>query len=589
MKKYGDNTKIKIINVNDRKLTLNKSIEFELLSSIRINLNRNDYLKIEEKLIKSTKINLARIFNNYKSYKTFFLGNETFFIPKILEFDLTNYFNIYFGHFEIIKKYIHKESPDKLIFFNCNPYFFKFFKDLRFYKKRVLIYNDSLLYKSKNVLKLISFFYFILFIIGRYFTSKFYKPFKQNKIQKKYVENNILFVIKTKNQLKSVKPVYDSLKKEKKLNPIYYFIETFLNFRDIAKLFRFFFNMRRVLSRNQKNLFLNVKYNSINLQKILKLFDSSQFFIRLARIFNCRNNLNRFIQNQTPALVIIGNDFKGEERIAADYFKSRRIPTLYIPHAAIPVIEEFVSKPDIMYYVLGGERDKEFYKIKGIPGENIEVVGIPRYENLYQGKIHKLKSVKDMFNGIIYNFSKDKFTVLLTTNPIDDKANEKIITSVVNSLKQLNLIDNLIIKLHPHENGKIHKEVIHKLKVNPIIVKSYNILDIIKSCNLLISQKSTTLLEAMIIGTPMILLDYINKNFDQTSKYEFLDEKFIPTVKDPKNLLNELEKILNRTKENDNINKELKEFSSEFSYFDHGKSPTEKIIQFIKKIINYQD
>ena len=87
---------------------------------------------------------------------------------------------------------------------------------------------------------------------------------------------------------------------------------------------------------------------------------------------------------------------------------------------------------------------------------------------------------------------RKKPSILLTINPIDDKSNDKIISSVGKSLKNLNLTENFIIELHPSENGLLHQRICQKLEINPIIIKNYDILKIIKSADHLLSQKSTT-------------------------------------------------------------------------------------------------
>lgn len=208
---------------------------------------------------------------------------------------------------------------------------------------------------------------------------------------------------------------------------------------------------------------------------------------------------------------------------------------------------------------------------------------------MYEGKIKELESIKDMFDGKSFNYRKNNITILLTTNPIDDKSNEKIISSVIKSLIELNLVDNLIIKLHPSESGNLHKKITQNLNINPVIVKDYNILELIKSSDLLISQKSTTLLEAMIIGTPMILIDFINKSFKETSKYEFLDEKFIITVKNQKLLTQEIKNVVFDKKLTNKYSTKLKEYAVKFSFYDSEEPPTQKIGNFILSLVKGYD
>ena len=574
---YGKNIKIRIINAKEDLLVTDQSIKFVLFSKIRLEIDRIEYLKIKQKTSETTKKNLIRLFENLKKLKTFNIHG--LFIPELLEFDLIGFFNMFFGYFEILNHYIQKKKPEKVILFNCNKKALSFFQNLRTNGNVILYHNPKFLHKP---IRFLNFSFLILKLLGSYLKSRISGKSKRNQLLKKLVNDNIIFIIKTKNQYNSVKPIYKSLKDKIGLNPIFYFIEYFVSFRDLTDLFRFLNEKRGILLKNKKEISYSMSFNSISLENLIDIFYNSHFYIKLTYLFNFQRNLIHFINNRKPALGIISNDFKQQERIAAGYFKLRNIPTLYIPHSAIPIIDELISKFNIKYYALGGEADIAYYLSKGIFKENISVTGSPRYENLYKSSINRLESVIDIFDGKKYEFSKNKITILLTTNPIDDKSNEKIITSVVNSLKELNLIENLIIKLHPNENGNLCKKIIQKLNINPIIIKNYNILEVINSCDLLISQKSTTLLEAMIIGTPMIVLDFINKDFKESSKYEFLNENFIPNIKNQELLTHEIKKV---TEKNEEIRNRYKEYAKKFLFYDNGELPTEKIVNLILKLI----
>jgi UDP-N-acetylglucosamine:LPS N-acetylglucosamine transferase len=221
----------------------------------------------------------------------------------------------------------------------------------------------------------------------------------------------------------------------------------------------------------------------------------------------------------------------------------------------------------------------------GVPKHNIEVTGIPRYEYFYKQEVNRLNEIRDIFNKRSYVFKENEVSILLTTNPIDDISNERIITNVVNSLKELDLIENLIIKLHPRENGSIHKRILKKLNVSPIVIKDYKILDTIKSCDLLLSQKSTTILEAMLVGTPLILLDFINKSFKETSKYQFLDEQYVITVKDQDTLTEKIDQLISNKSLRRTYIENLKDISQEFLFYDPKAPPIHKITKLILKIV----
>lgn len=580
--KYGDSINIRIISVKDTIFELNSSVDFNPLSKLRLNIERDDFLKIKNDISLNTRKVMVQLFYNLKKLKTFDL--QGLFIPKLLEFELINYFNAIFGQLELLSYLIQKENYHKIILFNCNTQVLKKFKKSLSNHSKLVHSNDNLSYKSEPYLKLLNISFYILILLGSFFKNRLYNKKRDRKILSEKIEDSLLFIIKSKNQFNSVKSVYNRLKYKKNQNAIFYYFEYYVSLRDLGNLLRFLFAKRKIIINSKRELLENLQYKSTELDYVIKMFYNSHFFIKLILLFNFYNNLNNFIDNNVPSLVIIANDFNSPERIAAGYFKQKKIPTLYIPHSAIPIIPELITKSDIEYYALGGESDKNYYVRRGIPEKNIINTGIPRYQNLYEGKIKELDSIKDMFDDKSYNFQKKDITILLTTNPIDDKSNEKIINSVIKSLMELNLVNNLIIKLHPSESGNLHKKITQKLNVNPVIVKDYNILELIKSSDLLISQKSTTLLEAMIIGTPMILLDYINKGFEESSKYDFLNEKFINPVKNQDSLTQEIKKIIEYKNKKEILSQKYIKYSKNFSFYDPREPPTEKIVNFILKI-----
>ncbi|MBA7532400.1 hypothetical protein ES705_24626 [subsurface metagenome] len=580
--KYGNSVDIRIINATDTIFDINNSVEFNSFSKLRINIERNDFLRIKNEISLNTRNVMIQLFHNLKKLKTFNL--QGLFIPKLLEFELKNYFNTIFGQLELLSYLIQKGNYHKIILFNCNTQVLKNFKNILSSHSNLVQSYDNLLYKSETYLRLLNIGCYIIILLGSFLKNRIYKKKRNRKILSEKIEDSLLFIVKSKNQFNSVKTVYNRLKYKKNQNAIYYYIEYFVSFRDLGKLFRFLFEKRKIIIDSKKEILANLQYKSKELDFVMKMFYNSHFFIKLILLFNFFNNFNNFIDNKIPSLAIIANDFNSAERIAAGYFKQKKIPTLYIPHSAIPIIPELITKSDIEYYALGGESDKNYYVRRGIPEKNIINTGIPRYQNLYEGKIKELDSIRDMFDGKSYNFQKKDITILLTTNPIDDESNEKIINSVIKALMELNLVNNLIIKLHPSESGNLHKKITQKLNVNPVIVKDYNILELIKSSDLLISQKSTTLLEAMIIGTPMILLDFINKGFEESSKYEFLNEKFINTVKNQDSLTQEIKKIIEYKNKKEILSQKYIEYSKKFSFYDPGEPPTEKIVNFILKI-----
>ncbi|MGB5912521.1 MAG: UDP-N-acetylglucosamine 2-epimerase, partial [Promethearchaeia archaeon] len=446
---------------------------------------------------------------------------------------------------------------------------------------------DNFLIRSHNFFKMINISKFILISLALFFKKRLLRRTKNTYHSIKNRKNTILFITDTKNQFYSIKPVYNGLLKYENINPKLYSCETFLELSKITKLFSYLLRIRKTISINKGKIANGLHYKTFNLCNILSIFYNYNLFIYLIKIFNIINNLIYFIGNNLPALVVIANDYSKRGRSEIGYFKLRNIPVVYIPHAGIPIMEELATNSEVSYITVSGEIENKYLMSKGEPKDKIIVTGRPRYQHFHKGKIQRLLKIRDIFDARKYEFNANKFTILLTTSPIDNKSNEKIITSVVSSLKELNLIDNLIIKLHPRENGIIHKKVLDKLEVNPIIVKDYDILELIASSNLLLSGISNTVLEAMIIGTPVVLLDFINVNFIFTSRYVFTEDKSLISVKDQNELTDILQKLIKNKDFYTKYSEDLKNLSEGYSFYDKTQNPTEKIINLFFKEINY--
>lgn len=582
-RRYNQNLSIELINASDDSSAINIKIETKSLSKLRLNMNSNNFLKIKEKTIRKTKQVLTYLYRNLIQNNMF--SYKGIFFPKLLEFQLSQFLNEVFGNYEVLKQIFLDKKFDKLILFNCNKYILDFIKSFPIDSKNIILSQQKLFLENNKLLSLISTINSILIAIGIFVKKLLLKNTNRSVFLKKGAKKNILFYANSKNQIYSVKPIYKALKEYPSINPIYYSSQTYLSPKNLIKIIRFIFWVKNLLNNNIKEITKNIYFDSINLKNLFKIFYFNRFITDIIILFNVLNNFIDFIKVSQPDLVIITNDFLPSMRLIANYLKLKDIPSLFIPHAAIPVIDEMVTKNDIKYFALGGEYDKEYYIKKGIIDNSIKITGIPRYEYFYKNEIENLEKIVDLFNDKRYHFDKDKFTILLTTNPIDDESNEKILTTVIACLEELDLIGNLIIKLHPREDGIIHNEIRKKLGVEPIIVKDYKILDLIKSSDVLLSQKSTTILESMLVGTPAVLLDFVNKNFKETSSYLFLDEKFVKIVRDKQSLIQVIKNLYSNKDLREKYSKKLLKNTEKFILFDSANPPIKKITDFILELI----
>jgi hypothetical protein len=556
----------------------NDKINFLYYASLRSDIKHELYSKLKEKVKLTTHKILQKLYEIQRKYEL--LTIKDLDLIQILEFRLKNYLNSLLGQIEILKLQILTEKYDQVIFYNCDPQLINILHQQTNQNLDLTRYVDKSINKLNYFYHYLNSFTYSLILIGSYVKNTFRRRRKTNLNPK-----DILFAIHTKNQFNSVKSIYKRLYKNRRISTGFYYFEYFLRPNNIMPLFHYLIRLNKYFKKEFLPLIQNIVFSSINVSRILDIIFYRYLIPDFIQIFNFYTNLDWYVDNSLPEIVIIANDFNVPERVALSYFNKRKVKIVYIPHAAIPIFDEFVYNCNIDYLALGGEADINYYLAKGIARNNILVAGIPRYERFYQGKISKVEKVIDMFSGREYDINTKEHTILLTTNPIDDTSNELIIKNVVNSLIALNLIDHLIIKLHPSESGRIHQKVLRELNVNPIIVRDYNILDLINSCDLLISQKSTTLLEAMLIGTPMILLDFINKDFTESSRYEFLNENFVKTVKNQKQLTEEIKTLIINSDAISTYCLKLKDYVKGFSFYESENPPTQKIADFVLDLL----
>lgn len=583
LKKHQSNITIKVLNDQINNLNLKKNIELISLADLRFNLKRDKYIEIRNKIINTTKENLIQLFNNLEALKT--LDHKGISLAKLLEINLIVLFNEYLGQYELLKSILKREQFDRIILFNFSRNNLPIFRSLNF-NYNIEVYKNKFLTISHNFLKIMNISMCIL-ISSAVFLKR--RLIHRNKVKNRSIKkkkDTILFLTDTKNQFYSVKPVYDGLLKYENISTKHYSCETFLELKKLTELLRYLFRIRKVICINKEKITHGLNYESFNFNNTLTIFYDYNLFIYLIKIFNMVNNLIKFIGDNLPVLGVIANDYSIRGRLEISYFKLKDIPIVYIPHAGIPIMEELATTSEVSYTTVSGEFEKKYLVNKGESKEKVKITGRPRYQNFHEGKIQRLLEVRDIFDTRKYEFNVKKFTIILATNPIDNKSNEKIITSVVNSLKDLNMIDNLIIKLHPRENGLLHKKILNKLGVIPIIIKDYDILDLIKSCDLLLSGVSNTILEAMIIGTPVILLDFINVNFIYTSRYIFSEDKSIIRVKNQEELTAVLQKFILNKDFYSSYSESLKNLSKGYSFYDEKENPTKKIINLFLKEIN---
>ncbi|MET3698892.1 capsular polysaccharide export protein, LipB/KpsS family [Bacillus oleivorans] len=184
-----------------------------------------------------------------------------------------------------------------------------------------------------------------------------------------------------------------------------------------------------------------------------------------------------------------------------------------------------------------GNYEKEFFKLRGVTENRIEIIGHPRFDSILT-KTFMPKSVFQQKLGL----NPQKRTLLIATQP---DITESVLDHFISQLSQ-NPFIQIMIKPHPHEiafgtiQGFIDRIYSKYPSVKVITDQSLTFYDILSNTDMVVIDRSTAGLEAMIMEKPVFILR--SKNWD-VLRYEYWDLMDGFVQQDPiilSNLINQL-------------------------------------------------
>lgn len=372
--------------------------------------------------------------------------------------------------------------------------------------------KDSALY-----LKLVNIFRNNLVLSGKLITllKKLIQVRRENKdiiINKK----NPFAVILVRNpiQVSSLIPIYNEFKKVGEINPIFLSFENYSNnslTKELSKYKVNNFNLIKLLTFSNvlkvyKNIFFmnqlkksqlkKYKINNIELDLDLKnainelkinWFDAKILKLVLDRV---EEILNKDIK------VLINNETHGYyAALQAMWAKQRGIVSVGIQHVIISErLIPRISWNDVMF-TMSKETAEKLTLLK--PNEKFIYAGPVAYDEYFNTTQHDSE-----FNNISIFTQPDDYT----TEYI------QIIKDLIDIRKRNNLSFKINVKLHPREkNINLFYELKELDPTIDIIANEVNSLQLIVRSDLVLSIHSGTLMQAIIIGTPSISINYDQK------------------------------------------------------------------------------
>ncbi len=398
---------------------------------------------------------------------------------------------------------------------------------------------------------------------------KLYKPPIGNK-------GKILFLVYTNSHINTSAPIIKKMKEKalvvkrdgftnnvaeklKQNNIGYNDIESYLTKGSLK-------NIRKAKESFKAKYKALLKTGEFDRRKLKYLF--LIYFPEMIRYIEIVNNI---LSVEKPKLLAVMNEITTLGNIAVHIAKQKGIKTLCIQHGAIgndPGSFVPVSADKVAVW---GNSSKEILMKEGTTEERIVITGAPQFDNL---KSINYNLTDEIINEIYLDKSK-KYVLLTSQNLPNMKETVRHLCRALKSIPNV----QLVIKTHPAEySTKKYKNIMKEFGIKGVVTKKY-LYPLMKECSVMITISSTTGLEALIMGKPLITINLSGK----PDVMPYAESGAAIGIYKPENIMPALKSILEDQAVRKKLAKKAKMFIYEQCYKLDGKA-SERIVNLIKEM-----
>ena len=271
---------------------------------------------------------------------------------------------------------------------------------------------------------------------------------------------------------------------------------------------------------------------------------------------------------------ILRNSPAFEEKIAVHIAKKYKIPIFLLQHGTSPLNKKWEKYHSLIPYfppegvksLTWGNPMKKFIVKNGFSSEEIITLGSPRHDKFFNEpqNLENDQTILIAANGFMeYNFAGN-----------DTRSYEYLEEYIKKICQVIKKKSNkkIVVKLHPGQFYYDIKPVIQKIDSSIPILQNQNIVDSIKSCDVMISLNySTAALDAMILQKPTLTVLPENQGYDKEDMITMGATLYEPD-------LTKIESLLTNLLENEKFKQELIQKGNDFvEYYltNHGTSSRE--------------
>jgi len=306
--------------------------------------------------------------------------------------------------------------------------------------------------------------------------------------------------------------------------------------------------------------------------------------------FLCYNMLAKAISKLIKILglkwnvVLVESDRVLPCKIAVLVAKHARIPSLLLLHQGVIGYNYSCFGFLVDKIVAMSPFAREILLSCGVQESEIVVTGRPVYDILVRQRFNRRRICRK------FGLDPDKKIILYTTENIGAFQTRKTIYAICRAIRELVIhfqsskqwskVPQFFVKVHPEEvDIDTYKDIISEVRVGALVSRTGDIYEILSICDILITGFSTTALDAMILGKPVITINLTKMK----NPVPFAESGAAIGVYDEKNLAKAIEDALY----NENVKRKMrqaqKQFIYEHAYKVDGKS-SKRVVEIMEQM-----
>jgi CDP-glycerol glycerophosphotransferase (TagB/SpsB family) len=300
------------------------------------------------------------------------------------------------------------------------------------------------------------------------------------------------------------------------------------------------------------------------------------------------------LEKENPDFVLMENEYVGFERALIYACHKKRIPSLAQQHGVITedhigylYSKEDISPQDFSNFpycplatstaVIGPIFKDILTEISAYPESKVVISGQPRYDIFFFAD--RIYDKEDFFKR--HNLDPKKKLVLLATQPFHiEMLRQEFLENI---LKNTNSIDGiqLVIKPHPNETINWFNQKLASVKTDVMVLPpKSDTIEAIFACDAFISVNSTTILEALILDKPVVVVNLSN----QIEPLPWVKEGAALGVYTADKIQSTIEAVLFEENVKKQLHKKCTDFVFKYLYKIDGKA-TDRVISLIQELV----